>query len=401
MISYGEALKIITEEFKQIIPAVEEVDLLDTAGRTSAEDIIADINLPPFNNSAVDGYAIKFNQSIKEWNVIGEIAAGGFNQFLVDENSAVRIMTGGKMPEGYDTSIPIEDVTLADTTIKLNEGSRFAKGLNVRILGEDLSEGQVAVSKNTLIKPHQIAVAASCGYSKIKVKKKLNIGVVTTGNELVPVEEKPTGDKIRSSNLYSLLAAVKESGMNPVNFGTIKDEKELVTKKISEAFESEIDILVSTGGVSVGKYDFVKEVYEQLGVETKFWRVYIKPGKPTYFGVLHKTDKRILVFGLPGNPVSSLVNYIIFIKNNIDKLYNKVSSLPVFAELKYQIKKRDKKRHFIRGLFSAHNGNYFVEKAGSQSSGNLAHMGRSNCLIIFKEEKMELNEGEIVECIPI
>lgn len=402
MIPFDEAFNIIRTSFSELDLQTETVDILDSTGRILAEDIYSDIFLPPFDNSAMDGIAIKFNPEIKEWKVIGEIPAGQFNEFKMDENSAVTIMTGGKLPSGCDTVIPVEDIEGNDEQVSLRDGVRFLKGINIRRQGEDLAKGKVALEKKAKLKAHHIAVAASCGKSKVKVYKRLRIGVLATGDELVDISEMPGEDKIRSSNLYSLLSAVREMNMEPVNLGTSGDVKELIYEKMKSGLESNLDILVTTGGVSVGKFDYVKEVHEQLGVDVKFWRVKIKPGKPLLFGTYRRGDKTTLVFGLPGNPVSCLVNFTVFVQQNTNFLFCLNKPEKILAVLEDDLKKKDEKRHFMRGFYSYdEQGVYHVKKVGSQSSGNLAEMGRANCLMIVEEERMNPKKGENIECIMI
>ncbi len=400
MISYKEAEEILHNEFKNLTLKTEQVDLINSINRILAEDIISDINLPPFDNSAMDGFAIKFNPEITKWKILGEIPAGKFHEYKLNEYSAVSIMTGGKLPSECDTVIPVEDVDIENDHIKLKKGSRFVKGINIRKQGEDLVKKNIALQKNTLLKPHHIAVAAACGKSTLKVYRKLRIGVMATGDELVDIHETPTDDKIRCSNLYSLISAVKEINMHSVNFGITKDIKELIYDRMKWALESDLDILITTGGVSVGKFDYVKEVHESLGVNIKFWRVKIKPGKPVLFGIYQKGGKTILVFGLPGNPVSCLVNFYLFIRENIYKLFNLEISKKFTANLDEDLKKEDKKRHFMRGFYSLdNNGKYHVKKVGSQSSGNVSEMGKANCLMIIEEERTNPKKGEKVECM--
>lgn len=400
MISFNDAEEILKNEFGKLNLKTEQIDLLNSVNRILAEDVISDINLPPFNNSAMDGFAIHFNNNVKEWNIIGEIPAGNYSEIKIDDNSAVSIMTGSKLPSSCDTVIPIEDVDVKENHVYLKNDVRFAQGINTRKKGEDLLKDKIALQKFTLLKPHHIAVAASCGRSTLKVFKRLRIGVLATGNELVDIHETPTDDKIRCSNLYSLITAIRDINMHSVNFGIAKDNKQLIHDRLKWALESDLDILITTGGVSEGKFDYVKEVLEQLGVLTKFWKVKIKPGKPVLFGTFSKEDFFTLVFGLPGNPVSSLVNFYLFVQRNIQKLFQIINSHKFFAELEDDLKKDDSKRHFMRGFLTQNNeGKFFVKKVGSQSSGNLAEMGKSNCLIIVEEERMNPRKGEVVECI--
>ncbi len=402
MISFDEAYKIIEKGFNEIKPETEKVLLERSLHRTLAEEVIADVDLPPFNNSAMDGIAVKYNKNINEWKIVGEISAGNYEEFELNENSAVTIMTGSRIPEFCDTIIPVEDIDVNKDTASLKENAKVRKGASIRKKGSDIANGEIAIPKNTFLKPRHLAAAASCGNSELSVYKKLNIGVLATGDELIPVDEKPTGDKIRISNTYSLLAVIDELNMNAVDLGIVSDEKVLLLQNISDALNSNIDILITTGGVSVGKFDYVKDVFEELGVEINFWGAYIKPGKPIVFGTFKSGGHSILVFGLPGNPVSSLVNFEIFIRENIIKLYNQPKREYFEAVLQNNLKKRDKKRHFMRGVLTkANNGTYEVSSEFSQSSGSLVEMSKANCLMVIEEETINPVKGTVVKCMMI
>lgn len=402
MIKYSEASSIIEKELYRLKPETEEVDLINSTNRIIAEDINSDINLPPFTNSAMDGYAVKFNHDINKWKIIGEISAGNYKEYDIDTGLAVSIMTGGKLPEKADTVIPIEDVTIENDSIILNEDSVYRKGINVRRAGNDLLKGKTAVAKNTILKPKNIAVAASCGKKTVRVYRKIKMGVLATGDELIDVSDTPSEDKIRSSNLYALLSAIEDMGQTGLNFGITGDSRKEIKERLKSFLKSDADILITTGGVSVGKYDFVKPLMEELGIKIHFWKVNIKPGKPVVFGTHYDGGRVRFIFGLPGNPVSCLVSFIIFIRKNVLKLFGIDEQDFFSAELTENIKKKDGKLHFMRGSFSKDpDGNVAVKRVGLQSSGNLAEMGKSNCLIIFDEEKSELKSGEKVICIPL
>ncbi|MFZ6033987.1 MAG: gephyrin-like molybdotransferase Glp [Melioribacter sp.] len=400
MINYSEALEIIKREISELEPGIEEIDLLDSYNRIIAEDVIADVDLPPFDNSAVDGYALVFSER-NEWNVKGEISAGNYSPVAISEDEAVLITTGGKLPGNADTVVPVEDVEINNGTLRLKPDVIFKKGLNIRRKGSDLELNKIAVPAFTKIKPQTAAAIASCGREKVKVFSKLKFAVLATGDELIPVGEKPANDKIRVSNIYSLYMAVKEQNHSALNLGFVKDDRNLIKEKIRGTLESNIDFLITTGGVSVGKYDFLKDVFEELGVRRKFWKVNIKPGKPIYFGVFENNDKKILIFGLPGNPVSSLVNYKVFIEPAIDYLFKQKETELITAVLQNNLKKRDGKRHFARGILYEENGVWNVTSEFSQSSGNLVEMSASNCLIVLPEEIRNPQKGDSVKCIKI
>lgn len=403
MIAFTKAYQIIQEEVRKLKIQTEEVSLLDSLNRILAEDIYADTDLPPFDNSAMDGYAVKFNPSRKQWKIIEEISAGNYKQITLDDESAVLIMTGGKLPVNASAVIPVEDVIIENGFVKLAEGKSIKENQHIRRKGEDLSEGVLALKKNQLITSNKISLLGACGKSKVKVYRKLKIGVLATGEELVDIDYRISDDKIRGTNLYSLIAAVNEFKMEAVNFGFVKDDKEKIKVKLVEALESEIDILLTTGGVSVGKYDYLKELFTELEIEIKFRKVNIKPGKPLVFGVFNKENKIQLVFGLPGNPVSSYVNFLIFIKPAIQNLYGIKNNNIVKAELAESISKKDDKRNFLRGFldFNLEKGKYFVRAADAQSSADMTRLANANCLIVIEEDRINPQKGEEVECIII
>jgi len=403
MLSYYEAFSIINKYFKGIKLRTEKVNLLDSLNRVLSEDIYSDIDMPPFNNSAMDGYAIRFNPEINSWSVIGEISAGNFNDSLIiDENSAVSIMTGGKIPDQADTVIPIEDVQIEGNIVRIIPESRYLMGMNIRTQGKDLGKDELAIAKNTLIRPNILTLAAACGKNSLSVYAGLNIGILITGDELVDFYQKPENDKIRATNDITLSAIIKETNMIPLNFGIVKDDKNQVKIKLLEALDSDIDLLITSGGVSVGKYDFLQEILIELGAKVIFWKVNIKPGKPLLFCEYVKENKRILIFGMPGNPVSIFAGFNIFVKPNVFELYG-IKPEPVFkCILAEDIYKDDNKRHFINGNYYLNQDNViYVSKTVGQNSGNIPNLGKSNCLIIFKEEYQCLNRGEVVECIKI
>ena len=401
MKSYSAALEIIKEEFKKIPKQTEPVPLLDSLNLILAEDVYADVNQPQFDNSAVDGYAVTFNSRTKKWKIIGEISAGNYQHFSLDNDSAVFIMTGSRIPANCTAVIPIEDVDVDGSIIKFSAKANYFDGMNIRKKSEYMMQGQLAVSKNVLITPAHIMQLAECGKSTVSVYKKLTAAILSTGDELIDISEKPTGDKIRATNIYAIEALLRKYGFNILNLGTVKDDEELITLKVQSALESKIDFLITTGGVSVGQYDLLKLIFEKLGVERKFWRANIKPGKPIYFGT-HRSESNLkLIFGLAGNPVSSFVNFYVFIIAALESYYSISFTQKIKAKLSHPIMKKDGKRHFIRGVVSFKDDKeiYTVEKVGSQSSGNIYGLSKANCLFILEEEKNNYSQGDYVECI--
>ena len=399
MISYKDAYALIENEFYNLPIEVEVVEIENAVNRTLAENIIADVNLPPFDNSAVDGLAIKYDENDCEWEISNEVSAGNFSEML--ESDSVIIMTGAKVPPHFDTVIPLEDYSISHNIAKLNRDIIIKKGQNIRRMASDIAEMEVVLNKNTFLTPRNISAIAACGKSKVLVYKKLNFAVLATGDELISIDQKPINDKIRVSNNYGILAAVEQSYQVGINYGFINDNYEATKKSIFKLLESDADIIITTGGVSVGKFDYVKEIFEELGVEEIFWRSNIKPGKPIFFGKHLKGSKTQLVFGLPGNPVSCLVNYDVFVKPNTITKYGMDKQIRVKAELKNDVRKNDGKKHFVRGRINRENDKYLVTSNFSQSSGNLVGFSQSNCLIELVEDVRNPLKGDIVECILI
>jgi len=400
MIPYQEALRIIKDEIKNISLATEFIPLSDAVNKILAEDVFADVDLPPFDNSAVDGFGIQFSDR-KSWTIVGEVTAGNFINLIVDESSAVLITTGSKLPEVVDTLIPVEDIIVEEDKIFLRENIVLKKESNIRKKGSDLKIDLIALPKFTRLTASTIAAAASCGKENVSVFKPLSIAVLSTGDELIPINETPAEDKFRVSNLIALSAATTSLHQTAKSYGFLPDDKNLIRDTIAQMLTDKNDIIITTGGVSVGKYDFIKDVLLELGVKIKFWKVNIKPGKPIVFGVYNKDGKTSLVFGLPGNPVSALVNFEIFIKPALLNLLQQPEFDLTIAELQNEVKKNDGKRHFMRGVIFIENGVQKVRSHFSQISGNLVQLANANALIIVKEEEFFLPKGSLVECIRI
>jgi len=403
MISYNEANEIIEQSFSLLTKQTEEVALLDSLNRILAEDIYSDTFQPPFDNSAMDGIAINYDDNIREWELIGEISAGNYKELQINNNQCFRIMTGGKVPQSADTVIPIEHLIEDQKKINFNNEFHLKKGQNIRKQGSDLFEGMLAIPIGTKINPQIISMLAACGKSKVKVYKKLQIGVMVTGDELIEVHEKLHDDKIRATNYYALQSSITQLGHTPIPLGIIKDDKKITEQSIKKALQSKIDILLTTGGVSVGKYDYLKDIFKEQNVEQKFWRTNIKPGKPMFFGIHKGNNNNKLIFGLPGNPVSTFVTSHIYVAENINKLYNLQNSKTITAILDQDLNKKDNKRHFSRGIlhYNIEDNHYHVSDAGSASSGNMASLSNSNCLIIIEENKLYPKKNERISCIKI
>jgi molybdopterin molybdotransferase len=401
MINYTDAIEIIKHQMSDLLFSTADVGLIDSLNMISGADYLTNSDFPRFNNSAMDGIAIIYDSNQKKWQINDELAAGSFKDLNVDITSCISIMTGAMLPNGFDTIIPVEDIILDESFAELKPGIKIKKGQNIRIKGEDSKIGSVILTQKEIIKSKHIGLLASCSYDKIKIYKNLKVGVLTTGNELIDINEVPIGDKIIASNIYSLFSLVRESGLDFQSFGIIKDNKDEIKERIKTALDSDIDVLITSGGVSEGKYDYISDVLKELNSEIFFHKANIKPGKPILFA---KNNEK-LILGLPGNPVAVYVTYKVFFDRVIKEIYqsNSIKESRFFAIIKEDIKKKDGKRHFLRGIlnFNSKTNEYQVEKSGKQSSADLLGLAKSNCLVIIPEEIKELKKGDKAECIMI
>ncbi|HLF20067.1 MAG TPA: gephyrin-like molybdotransferase Glp, partial [Bacteroidota bacterium] len=328
--------------------------------------------------------------------VLGEIAAGDASEKNLGARTAIHVMTGAPIPEGADAVVEQELTTIRNGTVLVP--SALTAGRNIRRKGEDIRAGQIAVQKGRLLKAPEMGVLASIGISSLEVFRKPTVAILTSGNELVAVDSKLEPGKIRNSNAYSLLGLVKQALCMPVDLGIVPDDEEILSRKIKEGLTH--DALITSGGVSVGKYDLMLKALENVGVVRKFWKVNIKPGGPFAFSVYIRKDQKIPVFSLPGNPVSTVVTFLELVLPGLMRLTG-ISSpskrLQLRARLDHDIRKNDKKRHFSRGILRNEGGELFVKTTGPQSSGILTSMVLANCLIVIPEDQQDLKAGELVD----
>ena len=375
----------------------ERVDILTGTGRIIAEDIYAPFNVPPLDNSAMDGYALKFadieNADKKNpscLKIVGNIPAGSSATRPLKHGEAVRIMTGAPVPEGADTVIMQEDTRADNATVKIfNKGF---PGSHIRGAGEDIREGNRLIVAGTGLRPAMTGVLASIKRSFVTVYQRPRVAILSTGDELVDVDGDMNGGRIVSSNSYSLSALVSESGAIPMALGIAGDTKDELKQRILQGLHA--DIIISSGGVSVGDYDFVKDVFEELGIDMKFWKVSMRPGKPLAFGLI----KGKPTFGLPGNPVSAMVSFEQFVRPAIRKMsgHKRLFRPVVKAVSEETVKTGAGKKYFVRCFVSSNNSAYSVTTTGEQGSGILMSMAEANGLMIVPEDVETVNPGDTV-----
>jgi len=311
MITFEEALKIVLDNAPQC--GTEKVRLENSMGRFLAEDVTSDVEMPPFDKSAMDGFACRHVDQDKELEILETIAAGSPPQKKVGEGECARIMTGAMVPKGADVVVKVEDTEITPGG-KVRVMKPITKS-NIAMKAEDVQVGDVAVTAGIRIEPQHIAVMASVGRTEPLVAIKPSVGVISTGDEIVEAKYKPSLSQIRNSNGPQLTAQAVRAGARAKYFGIARDDEKVTFDMLSRALD-ESDVVLLSGGVSMGDFDFIPGVLEKLGIELKFKTVAIQPGKPTVFGL--RNEKRI--FGLPGNPVSSFTTFELFVRPMLNKM---------------------------------------------------------------------------------
>ena len=374
MICIEDAQRIILKH-TAVLP-VENVPLLQLTGRIMAEDVYAPWDIPVSDNSAMDGYAFSSHSAVcGHWLVAGFVPAGGELTTPVAPGEAVRIMTGAPIPPGCDTVMPVEDVELTSNGIRTVADVKT--GAHIRKRGEDVQAGTLVITAGSVIRPQEIGLLVSMGRTGVPSYRKVRVAILATGDELLEAGSTPTSGRTINSNSYSLAAQVLEAGGEPVLIGIAADTAEATREKILEGLNA--DILITTGGVSVGDRDFVKESIQELGGKLLFWKVNMKPGKPVAFARLY--DK--CVFALPGNPVAAMVAFEMFVRPAMLRMmgHTHIFRPVVRAVLTEQVQNRNERPHLIRVRVSLEHGIYRATPNDSQSSANLSSLTGGNGLM--------------------
>ena len=406
MLSVEEAYERILAYFSPLEP--EEKEIIQALGQVLAEDVASPFDLPPLDNSAMDGYAVRHHDIVgaspttpKMLLVTGQLAAGQMPAKEVVEGSAIRIMTGAPVPSGADTIVPFEETDEVERKAKglsLNEigiCEELSQGAHVRPAGEDVQEGEVVLKKGTVLRPSEIGVLASLGMVTVRVIRRPQVAIVASGDELLDLGEPGEPGKIYDSNSYSVAASVLRCGGIPKVIGIAKDNLEDMNQKLSDGATS--DLLITSAGVSKGDYDIVKDVLMERG-EIGFWSVRMRPAKPLAFGVIYGPGgKPVPHLGLPGNPVSTMVAFEEFARPAILRMLGKtLLAKPVIeAVLEGPVYNVDGRRVFARVEVTSKDGNYFANPTGPQGSNILTSMSRANGLAICPEDVPVMEAGEI------
>ena len=395
LMSADDALARILDGVPRV-PAVQ-TPLLDALGLVLAEDIAADRDVPPFRNSAMDGYAVRGDDVASapvELRVVGEVAAGGFPDREVGPGEAMRIMTGAPMPDGADTVVRVEDTDNASDVVTI--GAATPKGMSIRQAGEDLRKGERVLEAGTVLRAAEIGLLASVGRARVRVRKRPRVAVFSTGDEIVDLDAPLERGQIRDSNRYTLASAVRAAGAEAWVRGIVPDSPDALRTALREGLAA--DAIVTSGGVSVGDHDHLKPVLAELGT-IDFWAIAIRPGRPLAFGELTDGDRRVPIFGLPGNTVSALVTFEIFVRPALLRMQGRVNvARPrAKARLGEPVDKLGSLRFFARGIHDPEGGT--VRLTGPQGSGILRSMSLANCLIDLPVGPSRFEKGEVVDVI--
>ena len=381
------------------VTGFEQVALRSALGRVLAEAVTSPIEVPAHTNSAMDGYAVRAadmpNEGLRELTVIGTALAGSPSMASVRPGTAVRIMTGAVLPEGADSVVMQEHVERRGDRIRVGTGHRI--GQNVRRAGEDIARGATVLEPGRSLQPADLGVLASLGIAEIKVWRRLRVAFFSTGDELRSLGETLGKGEIYDSNRYTLYAMLIRLGIEIIDMGVVRDCRKDLQQTLIEAARS-ADAIITSGGVSVGEADFVKETLGTLG-EVNFWKIAMKPGRPLAFGRVQDA----VFFGLPGNPVSVMVTFYQFVQPALQRMMgqSKVEAMTFKVPCATPLKKRPGRMEFQRGILKRQaDGSLVVHSTGDQGSGILSSMSRANCFIILPDESGSIAAGTLVEVQP-
>ena len=392
MISISEALKIIERETFTL--AAETIDLKESVGRVLAQAVTADMDLPPFNRSQMDGFAVKSKDTKDapaKLKIIGESIAGKGFDGKIKSGETVRIMTGARLPDGADAVQKVEVTKEEKGFVQILEPAK--SGQNINLFASEIRVGAKIFDDGEIITEQMIAAIASFGYAKIKVYKKPNIAILSTGSEIIEISQKPQRDQIRNSNSIMLKVFADRCGDAEI-LPLVRDDVESLRSAIGNALEN-FDVLITTGGVSVGDYDYTKPVLKDLGAEVFFEKVSLKPGKPTVFA----KRNNCLIFGLPGNPVSSAVTFYLFVRTAILRMQSaKDCELRKgFAVVADKIKAAKERDSVLPALVVTNEkGELIIESLRFNGSSNFIAFARANALVFVPQAK-NLEAGEVAE----
>lgn len=392
MIPVHEAVEIALQEAQVLTP--ELVSLDDVGGYVLAEDIYSDIDMPPFDKSAMDGYAVRAND-VEEvpatLDIVGFIPAGIYPDFEIGPGQAAQIMTGAPMPTGSDSVQMVEKTEkLGKEKVRILEAVTMGKHVAKR--SEVMTASSMICPRGTYVSPALAGVLATVGRHEVRVYKRPQVGILVTGDELVAVSEKPRKGQIRNSNGYVLFNQVKETGCVPVTLGVVSDDMGALTERIEAGLR--LDVLLITGGVSMGELDLVEDVFDELGVKVFYNKVNIKPGKPTVFG----RKNEALVFGLPGNPVSASTVFDIIVRPVLRKMlgFEKVDNVRIKAKLTSDLRSKTGRENYVPARVYFEDDELVAAPISSKGSADVLAYARGNAYVVVPGDLDDLERGREV-----
>ena len=397
-LSVREALNRIDLVVKPIT-GYQRVALRSALGRVLAETIVSPIAVPAHTNSAVDGYAVRVadlpQTDVSELRMIGTALAGVPFSGVVLPGTAVRIMTGAVLPAGADCVVMQEHTERADSWVRIGSGHKA--GQNIRLAGEDLVEGATVMAPGRRLQAADLGVLASLGVAEVRVRRRLRVAFFSTGDELRSIGETLSEGEIYDSNRYTLYGMLTHLGVELLDMGVVRDRQEDLRQALKDA-AANADAIITSGGVSVGEADFVKDILAALGA-VNFWKIAMKPGRPLAFGKIGDA----VFFGLPGNPVSVMVTYYYFVQPALRRMMGQTETEAVLVKVPCatRLKKRPGRMEFQRGILERQaDGSLAVRGTGDQGSGILSSVSRANCFIILPDELGNLEAGTLVDVQP-
>ena len=393
-----EQARQLIQQFLAPLAEHELINLQDALHRTLAADILSPMNVPPHDYSAMDGYAVRYDDVVNapsRLTLIGSAFAGRAFTGRVAAGECVRIMTGALIPEDCDSVVMQEHVQVAESSIEIGEG--HTRGQNIRLVGEDITQGATVLTSGRIVRPAEMGLLASLGFSEIKVYRKLKVALFSTGDELQQPGKPLAPGQIYNSNRYTLLGMLGELGVEIIDMGTIRDDKASLKLALLDAAER-ADVIITSGGVSVGEADYIKQLLAEIG-EVVFWKIAMKPGKPLAYGKIGTCH----FFGLPGNPVAVMVTFQQFVRDALRALMGQQPKLTIElqATCLSPIRKVPGRTEFQRGILSRdENGGWIVHSSGAQCSGILSSMSKANCYIVLPASQGRLEAGCTVQVQP-
>ncbi len=384
-----------------VLPS-EEIAVVDALERVLAEDVVADADIPPFANSSMDGYALRAadvadasQDHAVRLSVVADIPAGHVSERALNPGEAARIMTGAPLPPGADAVVQVELTDaqwsrddVADLSATVGIFRHAAAGDNVREAGEDLRRGQVVLKAGTLLRPQDLGVLVSLGRAHVRVVRRPRVAIIATGDELVEVDEPLGPGQIRNSNSYVIAGMVAQYGGVPIRLPIAKDHLDAVRSRFEGALAAQPDLIVSTAGVSVGAHDLVRTVIEEMG-ELSLWRVNLRPGKPLAYGQV----RDVPFFGLPGNPVSTMITFDLFVRPALLKQAGRAVTAPTAAAIVTEDMSFDGRETYMRVTLREQDGQLIAETTGTQSSGALLSMVLADGLLIVPAGTKRVTAG--------